>query len=191
MKSKVVLSLALVILSSCAVFVIACNNDGLQHKGDELSARVEIYETTTGFYDYIITNRHGEIIYSNTAFRLIPSYRCVSPTVIEVNIGIGTSTWQSIYYNTETDFLSKWYENRATSNGCLVVTISEISSGELAIIVQGIFSENVIASFVRDFSPIANYGGIITSAEFLCENTLNITYFSGSTFDLITEILRF
>jgi hypothetical protein len=183
--------LALIILSSCAVFVIAYNNDGLKHKADNLSARVEILETTTGFYDYKIVNRHGNIIYSNTAFRLAPSYRYVCPTVIEVTVGIGTATWQSIYYDTETDFLSKWYENPATSNGCLVVILSEISTGELAIIIQSIFSESIIASFVRDFSPIANYGGIITSAEFQCENTLSVTYFSGSIFELTTEILRF
>jgi hypothetical protein len=74
---------------------------------------------------------------------------------MELNIGIGTALTRSIFYNTETDVLSSWFYDPIASDGSVVAYISLLSTGEFAIIIQSIFSEDIIATFVRDFSPVA------------------------------------
>jgi len=150
-----------------------------------------IQESSPGVYEYEVIDGDGITILSEISYRLIPTYRYISPTVISLDVGIGTAFSRSVFFDTETDTLSAWIYDPIISDGSMVAYISEISTGELAIVIQRVFSEEVIAVYVRDFSPIANYGGIVVSAEICNENELMITYLSGPDFDRKREVLQF
>ena len=177
MNRSLYIALILAMLCSCSA--------------DDLSQRIVIQESSPGVYEYEIIDGNGKTILSEIAYRIIPTYKHVSPSVISLDIGIGTAFSRSVFYDTETDALSAWIYDPIVSDGSMVAYISEISTGELAIVIQRVFSEEVLAVFVRDFSPIANYGGIVVSAEICNENELIITYLSGPNFDQRREILQF
>ena len=177
MKLIVLLTLMLCTLSSCAV--------------NTSNPIITIQETTPDFYICNITNKNGDIILSETTYRLEPTYEYVSNTVIEVSIGIGTALKRSIYYDSETDYLSCWIYDSIASDGFVVAYVTATSTGELAIVIQSVFSDDIVATIYRDFSPVANPGGIIISAELLGNNALRVAYLAGSEFELKNETIQY
>lgn len=188
-KRILLLLLTLFVLTSCTGNGFDTEIEGLINNAESSTAEVVILEIAPGHYEYSIVNKHGAVVFSDTAFRLIPSYEYVSTEVIELRIGIGTGYWRSIFYNTETDALSAWFENPASSDGNSVVYVDRLPTGELAIVVQRIFTEEVVGTFVRDISPVANYGSSIVSAALINEHALRVTYLSGNEFEEKTELI--
>jgi len=176
-KRIMLLTLMLSALPSCAVNIS--------------NPIVTIQEATPDFYTCNITNKNGDVILSETIYRLEPTYKYVSDTVVEVRIGIGTALTRSIFYDTETDVLSCWIYDTIASDGFVVAYVAETPAGELAIVIQDVFSDEIVATIFRDFSPVANPGGIIISADLLGENALKVTYLTGTEYEQKHEIIRY
>ena len=160
----------------------------IEDKNDKLEF-FHVSEITPGEYEYTVYNRKGEIVYTNIANRLPPTIYMIDTNLIWIEVGIGTATTQVRLFDLDSDFLSDWFMTPRAAKNNLVVLMEWNSEGKPVLIVRDIFNNNVMGEFYREFSPVANIGGILLEAEFISNNHIRVNYLSGNDFVETEEII--
>ena len=142
-------------------------------------------------YRYEILNEKGNIVKNETVWRVCPKIEYLDDnTLISIEIGVGTGTWLTQYYDVNNDLFSEVFESPAIEKYGKVVFIN-ISEDKPILIVRDIFNKTeYFEEFVVDFSPVANPVDALKNVEFLDENTLKISYLSGNGYDEQTTTLQ-
>ena len=149
----------------------------------------EVYSTTPGEYKYYIYNLDGELVYENNAS--IPVIYMVDDDLIWIEHGVGTATTQVRFFSLSKNELSDWYDTPRGAGYGLVAYMTYEDGAEHTPVLQikDIFDEEPTWTFKRDFSPVANLGGILSDVEFISSTQVQATYLLGENYTETIEII--
>jgi hypothetical protein len=142
-------------------------------------------------YRYEIYNDKGEIVKSETVWRIEPHIEYLDDnTLLSIRISVGTGTALCQYYDVKTGVFSEIFESVKSAEYGKVVYMDSLNN-KFKLIVRDIFDKLVYYNeFELDFSPIANPSDVLLDVKFLNENTLQVSYLSGDEYDEKTTIIK-
>lgn len=139
-------------------------------------------------YKVTVFGRDKSVIYETTLCGE-PEFTTLEDGVLRMKTGAGNVTQYS-FFDTVQNRVSPVYENpELVLDGKIVyMTLDE---GKLRLVVRDIFDETAFCRvYDRDFSKTAVPADALTSAVFIDENTLQVTYLSGENFEVTEETFR-
>ena len=140
-----------------------------------------VYEKGAGQTNYVIYNKDGKTVLSETTDRPV-IIQMLGTDVVDIGIGIGTGIMQHQYYNTKQNRFSKIFLSVLASTENLIAYLEIPESDALKdrkVIVQNIFDPDVYyKDFALEFSPVDTP---VLEASFSEDKTsLQIVYLSGA-----------
>lgn len=135
---------------------------------------IEEYDTRDYYYN--IYNADGNCVKSKKGVQFEPRIRYIDEMTIEIFLSAGSDTFYCTYYDISKDIFSEQYEGRMTVEYGKIAYLEYIN-GVLSLTVKNIFEGDCDKKrYTLDFAPMVQP---ITNAEFIGENILYISYYSG------------
>ena len=141
-------------------------------------------------YLYEIYNNFGEMVKRETMTGTAPTIVYSSDSLLSIEIGVGTGTWLTQYYDPEKDIFSGIFESPiVVQNGMVAYMI--ILDNTYKLIFRNIFDKSKYCKefSLNDFSPVANPVDGLLKVRFVDESTLEVIYLSGDAYVEKTAIL--
>lgn len=138
-----------------------------------------IKEDDTRNYYYNIYNADGKCVKSKKGVQFEPRIRYIDEMTIEIFLSAGSDTFYCTYYDISKDIFSEQYEGRMAAKYGKIAYLEYIN-GVLSLTVKNIFDGDCDKKrYTLDFAPMVQP---ITNAEFIGENILYISYYSGMNY---------
>lgn len=139
-------------------------------------------------YKVTVFGRGKSIIYETTLYGE-PEFTTLEKGILRMKTGAGNVT-QYRFFDTVQNRVSPTYENPELVQDGKIVYMT-LNERKLRLVVRDIFDETVFyRTYDRDFSKTAVPADVLTSAAFIGESTLKVTYLSGENFEMVEETLR-
>lgn len=139
-------------------------------------------------YKVTVFGRDKSVIYETTLYGE-PEFTTLENGVLRMETGAGNVTQYS-FFDTVQNRVSPVYENPELVQSGKIVYMT-LNEGTPQLVVRDIFDETVFyRTYDRDFSKTAVPADALTSAAFIDESTLQVTYLSGENFEEVEETLR-
>jgi len=106
----------------------------------------------------------------------------IGDSLLSIEIGVGTGTWLTQYYDVDKDIFSEMFESPITIQRDKIAYI-KIFDNTYKLIVRNIFDKSkYYKEFNIDLSPVANPIDALVHLEYLNGDRLQITYLSGKDY---------
>lgn len=186
MKGKILLILALIILSACSSPKKEVTiNLKKQNKNYEIK---EVKDESNIKYDYIIYDDNHNEMDRGTTFRINPHMTNIDG-ILQLCISEGTGLQNCKYYDTEEKKKSDWFETPILSNNQFVVRLNK-STNPNGIIVEDIFDKsNFYKEYKVNFSNHEVWP--LEDIRFIEDKTIEITYISDNNDRIETKVITF
>lgn len=182
MKRKIILIFALLCLLVGSIFAYIFF---MSRKEEVLLTKDKYFDTgyvknieedDTRNYYYNIYNADGKCVKSKKGVQFEPRIRYIDEMTIEIFLSAGSDTFYCTYYDISKDIFSEQYEGRMAAKYGKIAYLEYIN-GVLSLTVKNIFDGDCDKKrYTLDFAPMVQP---ITNAEFIGENILYISYYSG------------
>lgn len=182
MKRKIILIFALLCLLVGSIFAYIFF---MSRKEEVLLTKDKYFDTgyvknikedDTRNYYYNIYNADGKCVKSKKGVQFEPRIRYIDEMTIEIFLSAGSDTFYCTYYDISKDIFSEQYEGRMDAKYGKIAYLEYIN-GVLSLTVKNIFDGDCDKKrYTLDFAPMVQP---ITNAEFIGENILYISYYSG------------
>ena len=133
-------------------------------------------------YNYQIINKDGNIIKNRNSYKFPHIVYLNNTEVLSVTIGAGTGVFNTQFFNIKTNEISEIFLSPILIENRLVIYINIIENIQ-TLIIRDFFDVYIFyMTLPLYFSPIANPFDAIVNIEFINENTISFSYFSGIEF---------
>ena len=124
----------------------------------------------------------SEIVKREIVLRKPPEITYLGDSLLSIEIGVGTGTWLTQYYDVDKDIFSEMFESPITIQRDKIAYI-KIFDNTYKLIVRNIFDKSkYYKEFNLDLSPVANPIDALVHLEYLNGDRLQITYLSGKDY---------
>ena len=136
-------------------------------------------------YSYFIFNNNKKIVENGTVSHKPPDIKLVGKTTLELRFHSGTDADLCRYFDVATGKKSQDFWNvRAIKNNLAIYAV--LKNDKFKLVICNVFDKTeYYKTFDRDFSPIAT--SPIKTAKFISDNQIEVTYFIGKNYKVITE----
>ena len=123
--------------------------------------------------------------------RIDPQIRCVNDSLLEIWTSAGPGVLFLYFYDIQNDVFSEVFDSPLLHDGSTIVLIQS-TDNQYYLVFRDIFSaESFYTTVLIDASPVANPYDAVGEITFLDEETIVITYLTGSEYDEKTEVINF
>lgn len=183
-----IITFLLAVMALCS-----CQSDKNDKTFDETSYYkiINKSENDNQKYQYIIYNLDKEVVLDEETTRE-PAVNYLGDGLFEIVTSHGSPALLYRYYDIFNDTLSEdSFWNRAAVKGHAIAYMDLTQDSKLVLIVRDIFNKDIYYNeFERNFSPNAVPSSALTDAEFINDDTLNITYLKGEDSEEVTETIH-
>jgi len=132
---------------------------------------------------YEILNNSGEVVRSFDTDRPT-GLGFISDNVVELWVGVGTSTWWTVFYSVEDDILSEVFDSPIVITDELIGLLRRSDDDTINLIIRDMFdTERYYNEFLlEDVSRVANPIEALHQIKYLGNGRVEVTYRSGQNF---------
>lgn len=151
------------------------------------SVELNYVQETIAQYRITVFGNNGSTLYETT-LDFNPELTILEDGILQMRTGTGNVA-QYHFFDVVNNKVSPIYENPKLIKYGKIVYMA-FDNQDVKLIVRDIFDESVFfKSYSRNFSKTGVLADILTSAVFLDENTLHISYLVGENFEEVQELL--
>jgi len=122
-----------------------------------------------------------------TVYRVSPEIRYIENSIIEITTVAGTSVFFKEFFDVERGLFSEIFDSPILQKGRLVGFFSS-NGGQFVLNIRDIFCAELFHKIIElDLYPSANPLDVVIEAKFVSEDSVFISYFSGTEFEERTK----
>lgn len=164
--------------------------NGKSDQEDKVSnSKVEIESYNgkdTFLYKYTIYNAQGEAVYSEKDLYREPIIKELGDDIISIGHSAGTGLFIVQYYDKLNDKFSEVFTNPLDLKNNKVIYFTKNN-----LVVQNIYKKSKYYKKIKlNATDTADPSNVIKSAKFIDDNTIRVTYFTGTDYKEVTETLQ-